>query len=185
MSLERIADFTLDALAFAAPIGLLFLLGLVILRRGRLQRRDALLTLFVLYLATLIKITALRQAGFAALLEPHSMDSIQLVPLITTIRELGNGLWAFLYPVLGNILWFVPLGFFLPWLWKGISGKKTCLIGLGLSLGIEILQWLLQSGISDVDDLIFNSMGACLGWWLFVAIFRNLCYAVTNETSKM
>lgn len=184
MSLERITAFTLDAAAFALPIGLLFILGLFVRRKASLQRRDAVLTVFVVYLTALVKITVLRQAGLSALLEAHSFSSIQLLPLVYTIRELETGLWAFLYPVLGNIIWFMPLGFFLPWLWKGIGGKKTLLIGSVASLCIEIAQWLLQSGISDVDDVIFNSLGALLGWWLFVAIFQKLCYAVTGENCE-
>ncbi len=184
MSLNRIIAFTLDAAAFALPVGLLFAVGLCVARRASLRRRDAILTLFVTYLAALMKITALRQAGLSALLEAHSFRSIQLFPLIHTFRELENGLWAFLYPVLGNIIWFVPLGFFLPWLWKGIRCGKALMIAAITSLCIEITQWLLQSGISDVDDVIFNSLGALLGWWLFVAVFQKLCYAVTGENCE-
>ena len=184
MSWERIMDFSLDAVAFALPLGFLFFVGIMIVRKASLRRRDAVLTLFVTYLAALLKITALRQAGLSAVFETHSMSSIQLLPLIYTIQELGNGLWAFLYPVLGNIIWFVPMGFFLPWLWRGIRKRTVLLIAAMSSLSIEFCQWLLQSGVSDIDDVIFNSLGALVGYWLFVAIFQNLCYAVRKEMSE-
>ena len=177
-------DFSLDAVAFALPLGFLFFVGIMIVRKASLRRRDAVLTLFVTYLAALLKITALRQAGLSAVFETHSMSSIQLRPLIYTVQEMGNGLWAFLYPVLGNIIWFVPMGFFLPWLWKGIRKRTVLLIAAMSSLSIEFCQWLLQSGVSDIDDVIFNSLGALVGYWLFVAIFQSLCYAVRKEMSE-
>ena len=43
---------------------------------------------------------------------------------------------------------------------------KVALTGAGLSLGIEVMQWVLGSGISDIDDVIFNVAGAVLGYWL-------------------
>ena len=35
-----------------------------------------------------------------------------------------------------------------------------------LSLGIEITQYIFSLGFSDVDDLVFNTLGASLGAFL-------------------
>ena len=175
MSLERILKFSLDAAAFALPMGLLFLLGRLLWNQGKAKwTRELPMALFVTYLAALLKITAIRQTDWLNLFGPHTLETVQLIPLLYTWRELENGLWAFLYPVLGNLLWFVPLGFFLRWLWRRITWQKTLKIGAILSLGIELCQWLLQSGISDIDDVIFNSLGALLGWSLF-GLWKNFC----------
>ncbi|HAJ55690.1 MAG TPA: VanZ family protein, partial [Lactobacillus sp.] len=37
-------------------------------------------------------------------------------------------------------------------------------IGLVTSLSIETLQFLLISGVADIDDVIFNLIGAILGY---------------------
>lgn len=48
-------DFSLDAAAFALPLGFLFFVGIMIVRKASLRRRDAVLTLFVTYLASIIE----------------------------------------------------------------------------------------------------------------------------------
>ncbi len=66
-----------------------------------------------------------------------------------------------------NVVLFVPLGFFLPWLWRTFDGlKQTALMGFLLSLGIELLQ-VFGLGITDINDLITNTLGTILGYGLF------------------
>ncbi len=174
MSLRRIILFCLDAGAFALPGSLLFLFchSLWSRSRGGLNwSREGKLWLFASYLLALLKITAIRQAGLGDLSLCRGLESVQLLPLILTLEELKNGLWAFVYPVAGNLLWFLPLGFFLRWLWE--KSWKSCLLWSGaLSLFIEVCQWLLGSGISDIDDVILNILGGLLGWWLLPYILN-------------
>ncbi len=42
----------------------------------------------------------------------------------------------------------------------------TILLAMALSLGIEITQYVFSLGFSDVDDLVFNTLGASLGAFL-------------------
>ena len=42
---------------------------------------------------------------------------------------------------------------------------------------LELMQWVFQTGVSDVDDLILNTLGACAGfllWQLSGRIKRNI-----------
>ena len=65
-----------------------------------------------------------------------------------------------------NIILFVPLGFLLPTIWKQYRAlKKTFLAGLGLSFMIEILQ-IFTYRLTDIDDLITNSVGTVIGFFL-------------------
>ena len=57
---------------------------------------------------------------------------------------------------LGNILLFIPLGFFPP-----------MLLVLGIMVTVEILQMLLLVGTCDVDDIILNAFGASIGYGIF------------------
>ena len=67
----------------------------------------------------------------------------------------------------GNIALFLPLGFFLytilrargtrfPWVEGVVFAAVT-------SLAIECLQWVFAVGYSDVDDLLFNTIGGVIG----------------------
>lgn len=65
-----------------------------------------------------------------------------------------------------NVLLFVPLGFFLPVLWKTFHGAGwTLLFGFSMSLLIELMQ-LFTFRATDVNDLMTNTTGTLLGWCL-------------------
>ena len=66
-----------------------------------------------------------------------------------------------------NIILFVPLGFFLPLLYKkyGHIGS-VALVSFLLSLSIEIVQ-MFGRGATDINDLITNTVGACLGFFIY------------------
>jgi len=103
----------------------------------------------------------------------HNLESkINLIPgqvFIDTWREcVVNGYWNyFIINFSGNICMFIPIGFCIPVLWNGMSLKKTTLIGLGISLFIELCQ-IPQARGSDVDDLWLNTFGVIIGYALFV-----------------
>ncbi len=68
----------------------------------------------------------------------------------------------------GNIGMFVPLGFFLPMLWKSLrKWWKTWLATLGIMLIVELTQLFTLRGSFDVDDLILNLAGAAIGYLIY------------------
>lgn len=70
--------------------------------------------------------------------------------------------------LLGNICMFIPLGYFLPRLWKALrKWWRTWLVTLGVMSLVETLQLFTLRGTCDVDDLILNLLGAALGYGLF------------------
>lgn len=65
-----------------------------------------------------------------------------------------------------NLLLFLPLGFLLPLAWK-----VTCLrlvdVGLAISVAIELTQlWFLVGRDASGLDVLANTMGAWIGYWL-------------------
>lgn len=75
-------------------------------------------------------------------------------------------LWQFGF----NILMVVPFGMYLRY-WFGYSLPRTFLWSLGLSMFFELTQLSGLYGLYprpyrlfDVDDLISNTLGGCLGW---------------------
>lgn len=90
--------------------------------------------------------------------------------------------------VLMNIVFFLPLGFFLAYRSRR-SLAFTALAALVVSLAIEITQgtglWGLAPcpyRLADVDDLLTNTAGGILGWFVGVAARRLLPDATPSPT---
>lgn len=80
--------------------------------------------------------------------------------------------------LLGNVVMFIPLGFFQPYLLERLrKWYKTMLITLVLILAVEAVQYITLLGSCDVDDLLLNTFGAMLGY----ALWR--CAHRTKKTS--
>ena len=76
--------------------------------------------------------------------------------------------------IVGNILAFMPLGFFSPILFRR---KRYFIIVVFISgfvsLTVEILQYSLVVGNFDVDDIILNTLGGFIGYIIF-----RVCYYI-------
>jgi len=82
-----------------------------------------------------------------------------------------------------NVAMFMPLGFLLPLLWKEYQSLvRTAIIGFCFSCGIEFCQ-LFNRRVSDVDDLLMNTLGAILGWliWIVFSRITHLKYGRRNQ----
>ena len=71
-----------------------------------------------------------------------------------------------------NVMIFIPLGVYLKML--RITDTKAILFGLTFSLCLEILQFILAVGATDITDLITNTAGTAIGvgfygllWFVF------------------
>ncbi len=68
----------------------------------------------------------------------------------------------------GNVLVFMPFGFLLPIMSKKLRGfLRIVLLGLALSLIVECIQFVTNTGCFDVDDLLLNTIGTALGFAIF------------------
>ncbi len=74
----------------------------------------------------------------------------------------------------GNIVLFIPIGWFLPFYWEKQRKFHWFLLTVILLISlVEAIQLFTLLGACDVDDLIFNTIGATVGF-LFFAIFRRI-----------
>lgn len=70
--------------------------------------------------------------------------------------------------LVGNVVMFVPLGWFLPAVWLRLRGFfKTVIFGIGVVCLVEFLQYITGLGSCDIDDLILNTVGIILGYSLW------------------
>ena len=63
-----------------------------------------------------------------------------------------------------NLILYVPYGA-TSWQRKR-EGKKIVFAGFALSMFCEVLQYLTGRGMADVNDVLFNTLGAAVGVWL-------------------
>jgi glycopeptide antibiotics resistance protein len=95
---------------------------------------------------------------------------------LTLFRELSRyikyrdvvGIDYFLINVVGNVVVFMPFGFFVHSLNKkkctGIFGfLSITAVGFLFSLAVETVQLVTKVGCFDVDDLLLNTIGVALG----------------------
>ena len=76
-------------------------------------------------------------------------------------------LWTVVYNIGGNILMFVPLGFFLRVLFPKCHRFLRCMGTVVLIMStVELCQLLTLRGFCEVDDVLLNVAGAAIGWWI-------------------
>lgn len=91
-----------------------------------------------------------------------------------TIREIdwipfdmyGGVRYIILYAA-ANAVVFIPIGILLPMIWTKMNRWRTVLLaGFLGSLFIELSQLFLQCGVVQTEDLIMNTIGTGLGYWI-------------------
>lgn len=136
--------------------------------------------LFFLFHVGLFSQTIIPQFDFGvggiSITNGNLLGEINLIPgkvFIDTWREsMVGGYWLyFAINFIGNICLFVPIGFCVPLLWNKSSLLKTLLVVFLISLFIELCQ-LPQARGTDIDDLWINTLGAMIGYLLYVGVCR-------------
>ena len=69
-----------------------------------------------------------------------------------------------------NIVVFIPVGLLLGIAFKEIKWYRVLLLSSLLSILIEILQFVLNKGFSEFDDVFYNTAGGMLGFGVYVAL---------------
>ncbi|MCM1261300.1 MAG: VanZ family protein [Butyrivibrio sp.] len=121
--------------------------------------REILLIVFGFYLSAVFVVV-----GIPSITSIRVDLTFNLIPIIDIVNDPP----AYIVNTLLNILLFIPFGFLVPALWKERrSLKNVALLGFGLSLLIETLQ-IFTFRCTDIDDLIFNTLGAVLGYYIWI-----------------
>ena len=73
--------------------------------------------------------------------------------------------------LIGNIVVFIPIGFLVPLFLKKNRIWHVAIVGIVVSVFIEILQSLLAVGRADIDDIILNTIGLLIGFGIYKLIY--------------
>lgn len=95
----------------------------------------------------------------------------ECIPFESWYLVFKDGNMALLVQILANILLFIPLGFLLPCCFARCRRYRyTILSAAILSLVIELIQGIAQIGLFETDDIIHNTLGACIGAGMYAMI---------------
>lgn len=99
--------------------------------------------------------------------EARAERAISLVPLSSYFCIAENSYLKEVVMInMLNICMFLPVGFFLKCGYRSVTYKKVLLIGFIVSFFIELLQFTFSKGLCEVDDVIHNSLGCMVGYWI-------------------
>lgn len=150
-----------------------------LLRAGRL--------LYILYLVLLVYFLffaerygrADRSAGFRYNLVPFT----EIRRFVRYARQIG--LPMAILNLVGNVIGFMPLGAFLPVLHSRCRRLwKTAAICLMVSVEVELVQLITQTGICDIDDVLLNTLGGVLGYGVYRLCCRIRAARKTRRAAK-
>ncbi len=94
---------------------------------------------------------------------------LNFIPLSNTLIEFRYtatiGRFNYYSNIFGNILLFLPLPFILKMYLKVYKFSTVFLISVVFSIAIESIQYIFKVGVADIDDVILNTIGACIGYF--------------------
>lgn len=134
--------------------------------------QNCLFAILFIYIILLLRITLFKQVSLYNLFSAIGAGerAVNIIPFHSVVEMIQNHVspGRILENVFGNILLFVPLGLILPAVRKKM--KSIICAALLLSGSIEAVQFIFALGSTDIDDLIFNLLGALAGQFLCIAI---------------
>lgn len=121
--------------------------------------KELLSFVFVIYVLCLFYVVTFQDVGWS---------KSNFIPFKEMFRySIGSRL--FIKNVIGNIIMFIPYGFFASYFLDLKKTKSMTLMALLVSASIEITQ-LVIGRVFDIDDIILNTIGGIIGFYLYKSL---------------
>ena len=139
-------------------------------------KREAQLLLVYICIVVVVRFTFFPFSKVNGNIQPLLLDVDKMFPPRINLIPFVH---LFDYPVfreallnlIGNTAMFLPLGIVWPSVYRELdSHKKVILSGFLTSLGIEILQLPFYDRVSDIDDLLLNTLGFLAGYGIYLLV---------------
>ena len=173
--------FEISFLAAEIAFAVIWLIVRIIIwvrNRGINWKREAVLLLMFIDLAVIIRFVFFPRDLVDGHVQSLVFDPqtalplrINLVPLVYLFdyETTRNIIWN----IVGNTAMFIPSGIVLPIVYRKLDRfGKVVAAGAFISFCIEILQLPFHSRVSDVDDLILNTLGVAIGYGIYALVRR-------------
>jgi len=104
----------------------------------------------------------------------NSIDSYNLIPFKSIIDIFKKGtIYSIVINILGNLLVFMPLEYFLIELFKVKKFSINFILSFGIILLIELFQYIFKVGVLDIDDLILCTLGMMIFYIMYAKIIKD------------
>ena len=134
--------------------------------------RPVLWTIFIIYCFVLVYVLFLSRGtrdGFT--FAEYMRRFTNFIPFKTIVEYVQRYIDGYrnlsVLNLLGNFVLFMPMGVLLPCVIRKLDRFwKVNLTVLGMVVMVEIVQGILRVGSVDIDDVLFNVVGAMIGYGL-------------------
>ena len=163
-TIKNVIDLTWPMIIISIVVLVSLRITYLIKNKEHLTLYRELLTLsFIIYILCLFQIVTFQ--------DEVNWSSNNFIPFKEMFRyELGSRL--FLKNVIGNLLLFLPFGFFTTHYLKSEKPYIVIIITVIVSVAIELVQMAIGR-VFDIDDIILNIVGGTLGYFIY-ALLRSI-----------
>ena len=133
-------------------------------------KRPITILLLLATTAIIVLLTVVMSGKAYTKIDPIPFEDLRHLAHRLSTRPISTQILSvIILPIVGNIVLFIPWGFFAFIALYGVERPTvqtyvlTILLGLTFSAVIEGWQYFLPSRVADVNDVIWNTAGATLG----------------------
>ncbi len=162
--LVEMRDAALELLGFSWPMVVISVIIATSLRIVYLINTKRKIVLYeeILMLAFIVYVLLLFQA---VTFQDVSWSTHNYIPFKEIFRY-NFGSYLFYKNILGNVLLFLPFGFFATKYTKTNKALVVVILSVIASLSIEVTQ-LIIGRVFDIDDILLNVIGALVGYFVY------------------
>ena len=157
-TIQNVISFTWPMVIISMVVIISFRIAYLIQKKERLVLyKDLTLLVFIVYILCLFQVVSFQ--------DNVTWSSNNFIPFREMFRyKITSRL--FIKNVLGNVLLFLPFGFFVSFYLKVEDKKWPLFLTLITSISIEVVQMIIGR-VFDVDDIILNLVGGLVGYYIY------------------
>ena len=162
-TIQGVVNFTWPMVLISTIIIVSFRIAYLLKNHSKfILYQDLLLLCFIIYVLCLFQVVTFQ--------DTVSWSSNNFVPFKEIFRY-SFGSRLFVKNILGNVLLFLPFGFFVSYYLKSQNGFLPFVLTLIASCSIETVQMLIGR-VFDIDDILLNLVGGMLGFLIYYLLSK-------------
>lgn len=162
-SIESVLEFSLPMVILSVIIAVSLRIADIIKNKRKIVLyKEVLALFFMIYILCLFQVVTFQDTTY--------VTNNNFIPFKEIFRySIGSRL--FIKNVIGNVVMFIPYGFFCSYILKEDKYQPILVLTLIASISIETTQ-LMIGRVFDIDDIILNSIGGMLGFYAYVLLLK-------------
>lgn len=162
-SIENVLEFSLPMVILSVIIAVsLRVADIIKNKRKTVLYKEVLALFFMIYILCLFQVVTFQ--------DTTSVTGNNLIPFKEIFRySLGSRL--FIKNVLGNVVMFIPYGFFCSYILKENRYLPILVLTLIASVSIETTQ-LMIGRVFDIDGIMLNTVGGMIGFYIYILFLK-------------